>query len=223
MRFQKAIKKIMALGTGATMMGATVMGAFAAADLTNYPAPFIKDGKFTGVLVVGDRAAAEDVIGVSDIAVSLQFAATKPAGSGTSVTAQGEAWKVGTSTKILEMAESVTSGSFETIANITTLSYLRSVTDVSMLGDLHALDISCCEGITDVSALGKLHTLKMSECVGVTDVSMLRGLHVLDISKCLQIRDISAFTGVYDELNISGCNITKKPVFLRAKILKCYN
>ena len=30
MRFKKAIKKIMALGTGATMMGATILGAVAA-------------------------------------------------------------------------------------------------------------------------------------------------------------------------------------------------
>jgi len=45
-------------------------------DLSNYPSPFIKDGKFYGILVVGDKAPAEHVIAISDIAVSLQFAAT---------------------------------------------------------------------------------------------------------------------------------------------------
>src|SRR3989338_6925232 len=129
MRFQKAIKKIMALGTGATMMGATLMGAFAAADLANYPAPFIKDGKFNGVLVVGDKAAAEDVIGVSDIAVSMQFASTKAVsiGAAGTVTAEGEAWKVGTSTKILEMGENLESAAGvnrEAIANITSSSFI---------------------------------------------------------------------------------------------------
>ncbi len=74
MKFSKAIKKIVALGAGATLVGSTIMGAMAL-NLNEYPAPFIKDGKFSGVLVVGDKAAAEDVIGVSDIAMSLQYAA----------------------------------------------------------------------------------------------------------------------------------------------------
>ena len=75
MRFNKAIKKILALGTGATMLGATLMGAVAQADLANYPAPFIADGKFNGIIVVGDAANAADVLGSVDIATSLQFAA----------------------------------------------------------------------------------------------------------------------------------------------------
>ncbi len=126
MRFKKAIKKIAALSTGATMVGATIFGAMAA-DLANYPGQYIKDGKFTGVLVVGDKAAAEDVIGVSDIAVSLQFAATKPVAvaGGTTVTPEGEAWKVGTSTKILEIGENLAAGSNrESIANITSTSFI---------------------------------------------------------------------------------------------------
>ena len=121
MRFNKTIKRISALGIGASMVGATIFGAMAA-DLSSYPSQYIKDGKFTGVLVVGDRAAAEDVIGVSDIVASLQFAATKPAGATTgSVTVEGDAWKVGTSTKILEISENIGTGSnIETIRNITT-------------------------------------------------------------------------------------------------------
>ncbi|MBI2654193.1 hypothetical protein HYX02_05290 [Candidatus Woesearchaeota archaeon] len=42
-------------------------------DLSEYPSPFIKNGKFDGVLVVGDTAPAEEVIALSDIIASLQF------------------------------------------------------------------------------------------------------------------------------------------------------
>ena len=81
---KKAIKKIVAIGIGASMVGATIMGA--AAGLNSYPEPFVKDGKFSGTLVVGDNAAAQDVIGVSDIAMSLQFASALKAGTGSSST-----------------------------------------------------------------------------------------------------------------------------------------
>ena len=122
MRFQKAIKRMIALGTGAIMVGSSV---FAAVDLANFPAPFIKDGKFSGVLVVGDKAAAEDVIGISDIHSSLQFAAVKKVSTtaGGAVTVEGDAWKVGSSTKKLELSEDLTTGGnskIETLRNITT-------------------------------------------------------------------------------------------------------
>ena len=66
----RAIKKRVALATGATMLGATVMGAMAA-DLANYPAPFVDGCSFSGAIVVGDNAAAEDVIGAVDISSTL--------------------------------------------------------------------------------------------------------------------------------------------------------
>ncbi len=72
MDVKKAIKKVIALGAGATMVGATIMGAMAA-DLSNYPSMFVKDGKLDAVIVVGDNAAAQDVIGSVDIATSLQY------------------------------------------------------------------------------------------------------------------------------------------------------
>ena len=126
MGFKKIIKRIIALGTGASMVGATIFGAYAA-ELADYPNQFISNGKFTGVLVVGDKAAAEDVIGVSDIAVSLQFAATQPVSvtGGSTISAEGEAWKVGTSTKILEISEKLTTGTNrESISNITSNSFI---------------------------------------------------------------------------------------------------
>ena len=122
MRFKKAIKKISALGTGAIMLGATIMGAAHAADLAEYPNQYVQNGVFNGVLVVGDKAAAEDVIGVTDIAISLQAAAVKPvaAGGGTSLEVEGDAWLIETSDH-LELSEDLNSNDErETIRNITT-------------------------------------------------------------------------------------------------------
>ena len=76
MKIRKAIKKIVALGTGVTMLGATIFGA-AAADLGNFPSPmFIENGAFNGVIVVGDGAAASDVVGSIDVATSMQYSST---------------------------------------------------------------------------------------------------------------------------------------------------
>ena len=129
---------MIAVGTGAIMVGSSV---FAAADLANYPMPFIKDGKFNGVLVVGDKAAAEDVIGISDIVASLQFAATTKVATTTpgAVSVAGDAWRVGSdpgktgSSKRLELSEDLTAGGInrEILSNITT--FIQK-------GDLKALD-----------------------------------------------------------------------------------
>lgn len=72
MRVKKTIKKIASIGAAATMVGATLMGAAMAADLSEYPDMFIEDGTFNGILVVGADAKAEDVIGITNIATSLQ-------------------------------------------------------------------------------------------------------------------------------------------------------
>ncbi|MGM5488792.1 MAG: S-layer protein, partial [Nanobdellota archaeon] len=94
MKLKKAVKKIVALGTGVTMLGATLFGA-TAADLGNYPSPmFINDGEFSGNIVVGESAKAADVIGAVDIATSLQAAAVKKVpisggASGTTVVSDG--------------------------------------------------------------------------------------------------------------------------------------
>jgi hypothetical protein len=118
---KKVMKKVVALGAGAAMVGTTIMGAMAA-SLADYPAPFVSDGKFNGYIVVGDNAKAEDIIGATDIIASLQYQmkTTKSVSTGTGtsiVTVEGDAWKVGTSTKMLEMSESTTKK--ETFSNIT--------------------------------------------------------------------------------------------------------
>ena len=46
MRVKKTISKIASIGAAATMVGATLMGAAMAADLSEYPTMFIEDGTF---------------------------------------------------------------------------------------------------------------------------------------------------------------------------------
>jgi hypothetical protein len=82
MEIKRMAKKIAAISTGALMLGATLTGAFAAANLADYPAPFIKNGVLDNtVIVVGENAATADVLGAIDIAAALQAAAVVPAGS----------------------------------------------------------------------------------------------------------------------------------------------
>lgn len=113
MKVVKAIKKIAALGVGMSMIGATMLGAMAA-DLSGYPSMFIKNGQFDGVIVVGDKAAAEDVVGSIDIATSLQFALgqpvsapTQPGGQGGAVSVSGDAVSVSEPNDMLEILEQI--------------------------------------------------------------------------------------------------------------------
>ena len=75
MRLNHAIKKIAAVGTGAMLLG---MSAAAAVDLSDYPRPFIEQGEFSGSFVVGANAIGIDTVGMTEIAMSLQAAATVP-------------------------------------------------------------------------------------------------------------------------------------------------
>jgi len=91
MNVKKAIKRIGAIAAGATMVTATIMGAMAY-DLSDYPAPFIENGVFTGKIVIGKAAKVSDVFGAIDIAASLQAAAKTPVeveGSSETVTVTG--------------------------------------------------------------------------------------------------------------------------------------
>ena len=97
------VKRILAVGAGATMLGATVMGAMAA-DLSEYPDMFVSDGVFNGLLVVGENAAAVDNLAMTDIAASMKSAS----GSSTSsVSVSGDAWLVKSGTDELEFGETV--------------------------------------------------------------------------------------------------------------------
>ncbi|MEM2121452.1 MAG: S-layer protein [Candidatus Woesearchaeota archaeon] len=106
----RLVKKIVALGAGTFMLGATVMGALAAANLNQYPAPFIQNGKFNGLIVVGSTAKADDVIGATDIGMSLQAANVieKPIEGTTQTVVEGGV-KIETSSNRLNYDEALTS------------------------------------------------------------------------------------------------------------------
>ena len=102
----KKVKKIIALGVGASLMGASLLGA-TAADLADFPSPFVKDGMFDGMMVVGDDAAPADIIGVTDIAMSLQFSSsvtrTVNIAGASGVALSGDAAEVGEPNDLLEL------------------------------------------------------------------------------------------------------------------------
>lgn len=86
----KTIKKIVALGVGATMLLGTGASAYAA-TLSDYPAPFVQNGVFVGKIVIGEKANVIDVLGATDIAASLQRAsAVSVTTTGGSTTAMAE-------------------------------------------------------------------------------------------------------------------------------------
>jgi len=117
MQIKRVMKKIVALGTGVTMVGATLLGALAAADLSQYPSPlFIKSGQFNGIIVVGDQAASSDVVGSVDIATSLQYASKSSGGTtgtGASVvtTVEGDAFKFAKSSNKLNLGQNLSGAS----------------------------------------------------------------------------------------------------------------
>ncbi|MBW3004309.1 hypothetical protein KY310_00560, partial [Candidatus Woesearchaeota archaeon] len=106
------IKKIVALGVGLTMVGATVFGA-SAWSLADYPAPFVKDGLPDPnlAIVIGDQADGSDVVGAMDVQGDLQQKAkvvvktTTPAVGGVVVT--GDAAEVGSTSDLLEINETI--------------------------------------------------------------------------------------------------------------------
>lgn len=116
------VKRLFAVGTGVAMIGATAMGAVAAADLKDYPNFLVKDGVFDGYVVIGEKAAAIDNLAAIDITTSMKVAkAVDTAKKVTTV--EGDAWLVGTSSKKLEIANSNATDSSipgEQIRDITT-------------------------------------------------------------------------------------------------------
>ena len=107
MKVQNIVRKAVALGSGAALVGTTLMGALAY-DLSTYPAKFIVDGKFDGKIVVGEKAATPDVIGAIDIAASLQGASVSKVpipGAAGQISLEGDNFKIGTSSDMLELRE----------------------------------------------------------------------------------------------------------------------
>ncbi len=108
----KTIKKIVALGVGLSMVGATIFGASAAYTLSDWPSPFIANGVPASnlAIVVGDNAAASDVAGAIDVGVALQAAAVVKSpvpGVKGGVTVEGDAVAIGSTSDLLEINETM--------------------------------------------------------------------------------------------------------------------
>jgi len=112
MAFKKAIKKIAALGAGLGMAGATLMGAMAF-DLGEFPSPFVEDGMFNTLVVIGANAKTIDTIGAADIVGALQAASVSEVGAGGTerggsvLTVSGDVVEIGEPSDLLELGEPV--------------------------------------------------------------------------------------------------------------------
>src|SRR3989338_11262087 len=123
MKIKRMVKRLFAVGAGATMLGATAMGALAAADLSNYPGMFVDGTTFNGWIVLGGNAKPIDNLAATDIAANMKV--TAPVAATTTTTkVEGDAWLVGTSSKKFELANNNATTSSnqdgETIRDITT-------------------------------------------------------------------------------------------------------
>jgi hypothetical protein len=113
MKAIQAVKKMVALGMGITMVGATIFGA-SAVQLSDWPAPFVVNGTPASNLavVVGDAADAIDVVGMGDIIGGLQAAAVvkttlAAGGGGKGVVVEGDAVEIGSTSDLLELNEPI--------------------------------------------------------------------------------------------------------------------
>ncbi len=111
MKAIQAIKKMVALGMGLTMVGATIFGA-SAAKLSDWPAPFVVNGTPASnlAIIVGDQADGSDVIGAVDVIQSLQSQAvikTSAPGAPSQLVIEGDAVEVGSTSDLLEINEPI--------------------------------------------------------------------------------------------------------------------
>jgi len=111
MKAIQAVKKMVALGMGLTMVGATIFGA-SAAKLSDWPAPFVVNGTPASnlAIVVGDQADGSDVVGAIDIIQALQAGAVqKVAAPGTpsQLVVEGDAVEIGSTSDLLEIGEKI--------------------------------------------------------------------------------------------------------------------
>src|SRR3989344_5756748 len=88
---KRMIRKVSAISTGAAMLGMSMTGALAAADLNTYPAPFVDVNmkKFNYLGVVGTDSASIDNLALTDIATSLSAVPVPGTSSGGTVTVAG--------------------------------------------------------------------------------------------------------------------------------------
>ena len=132
MEVKRTVKRLFAVGAGVAMLGATAMGALAAADLKDYPSMFVTDGKFNGFFVVGEKAASVDNLAMTDIAASMMY---PKAADKKTTTVSGDAWMVGTSSKFFELANSNASDSAITGESLRDINTFIGDDELQALGD----------------------------------------------------------------------------------------
>jgi hypothetical protein len=104
-------------------MGATAL------DLSNYPAPFVSNGVFSGKIVVGANAATSDVVGAIDLAASLQAAATSSMevevpGAAGEASVSGDSAEFKTGSDVVALGETI--GSVKSTFTASDLAALKS-------------------------------------------------------------------------------------------------
>ncbi len=102
MNVKKAISKVVALGTGAVMLGATL--AAAQPSLANYPAPFVENGVFNAVIGIGGDSKAIDNMAMTNIATGLQADTSGSSSDGPAVSGESASLSSGTNKVYLGQA-----------------------------------------------------------------------------------------------------------------------
>jgi hypothetical protein len=105
------IKRIGACVLGTVMTGASLLAPALAADLSDYPAPFITDGTTNFLIVVGANAATSDVVGAINTAVRLgaEPGETKTCTAGVAGSSVSEGASLSTSSTALYLGSAVNS------------------------------------------------------------------------------------------------------------------
>jgi hypothetical protein len=83
------------------------------------------------------------------------------------------------------------------------LAYYHKDIDVSILANIHTLDLSNCN-IKDVSLLKNAYKLKLSCCQKIEDISALEKVQIIDLAYCYKITDVSPLKNAY-MINLYGC------------------
>jgi hypothetical protein len=69
-----------------------------------------------------------------------------------------------------------------------------------------SLNLDGYSEVVDVSVLANIHTLDLSNCNNISDVSLLGGVYKLDLSGCMRVVNVSTLGKVH-ELKLGGSNV----------------
>ena len=84
------------------------------------------------------------------------------------------------------------------------LMYCSKVRDVSVLKDVHTLDLSGCKNITNLVAISGVNTLSLYDCTHLKSIDGLTNVKHINLQYCRFIQDISGLAGA-ESVNLSYC------------------